>query len=155
MKIQKMESRTTIQWIGDSEFKAKFDLPDADELIMDEPLEIGGHGKGPNAARLISAAVGDCLCASLLFCLKKSGVVVKGMRAIINGTVERNNENLLRLQKVDVKIQPIVTGHKDIDKLKRCQKIFEKYCIVTQSLREGIEINVDVVPGIEEWNDRH
>ncbi len=150
MKCQKMEARTTIQWIDDFEFKAKFDLPNVDELIMDEPLEIGGHGKGPNAERLISAAVGDCLCASLLFCLKKSGVAVKGMKAIVDATVERNDDDLLRLRKVDVKIQPIVGERKDIDRIKRCQNIFEKYCIVTESLNKGIEINVEVVPKIEE-----
>ena len=150
MKRQKMESRTTIQWIDDLKFKAKFDLPNVDELIMDEPVEIGGHGKGPNAERLISAAVGDCLCASLLFCLKKSGVAMKGMNAIVNATVERNDEDLLRLRKVDVKIQPIVNEYKDINRIKRCQNIFEKYCIVTASLKKGIEINVDVVPKVEE-----
>jgi uncharacterized OsmC-like protein len=150
MKRQKIESRTTIEWIDDLKFKAKFDLPNVDELIMDEPVEIGGAGKGPNAERLISAAVGDCLCASLLFCLKKSGIAVKGMNAIVDATVERNDEDLLRLRKVDVKIQPIVNEYKDINRIKRCQNIFEKYCIVTASLKKGIEINVDVVPKVEE-----
>ncbi len=150
MKLQKMESRTTIQWIDDLKFKAEFDLPDVDELIMDEPVEIGGHGKGPNAERLISAAIGDCLCASLLFCLKKSGVTVKSMKAIVNATVERNDEDLLRLRKIDVKIQPIVGERKDINKIERCQNIFEKYCIATESLKKGIEINVEVVPKVEE-----
>ena len=44
------------------EFRIRFD--DGKELLMDEPEPLGS-GKGPNPSRLISAAIGYCLSASL------------------------------------------------------------------------------------------
>ncbi len=48
-------------------------------LLLDEPEPLG-EGRGPNAARVLAAAVGNCLSASALFCLRKARVDVRGMR---------------------------------------------------------------------------
>ena len=38
---------------------------------MDEP-EPMGENSGPNAGKVLAAAIGNCLTASLLFCLQKA-----------------------------------------------------------------------------------
>ena len=43
----------------------------------------------------------------------------------------------------------ILDTEDDLDKLKRCKDLFEKYCIVTESIRKGLSVNVDVVPEID------
>jgi len=48
------------------------------------------QGHGPNASRLLAAAVANCLTASLLFCLRKARVNVHGMRSEATATVARD-----------------------------------------------------------------
>ena len=64
-------------------------------LVVDElpPL---GEANGPNPARLLAAAVGSCLSASLLFCLRKSRVEVTELRTTVEGTIVRNERGRLR-----------------------------------------------------------
>ena len=143
-KDQEFISNTEIEWVKDLQFIAKYDLPKTKELLMDEPPQLGGSGEGPNASRVLASAVGDCLSASLLFCLNKSRVPVKDLKTNVKTRVARNDENLLRVQEIDVEIKIHLEDASQTEKTKRCQELYEKYCIVTDSIRNGININVNV-----------
>ena len=61
------------------EFLVDFHQDGIPPLLMDEPPPLG-EDHGLNASRLLAAAVGNCLSASALFCLRKARIPVKGMR---------------------------------------------------------------------------
>jgi len=123
-------------------FKVDFGLGGVDDLIMDEPEPLG-ESKGPNASKVLAAAMGNCLSASLLFCLQKSRVEVSGMKTAVKGITARNEEGRWRIKEVCVDITPQVEDqHRK--QLERCIEIFEQFCIVSQSIKEGIPINVNV-----------
>lgn len=124
------------------EFETRFDW-DVPTLLLDEPEPIG-HGKGPNATRLVAAAVGNCLSASLLFCLEKARMELQGMSTAVRGFVERNERGRMRLVRLDVRITLDVEGEKP-PRVSRCLELFEDYCVVTGSIRKAIEVNVLVV----------
>ena len=52
-------------------FKVDFGLPGVKEFTMDEPAPVGDDS-GPNASKVLAAAMGNCLTASLMFCLQKA-----------------------------------------------------------------------------------
>lgn len=113
-------------------------------LVMDEPEPLG-HGEGPNASRVLGAAIGNCLGASLLFCLQRSKVEVKDLRVEVAGTIERNENGRFRIAGVRVRLMPGIAAG-DRERIERCLDVFEDYCIVTQSVRKGIDVQVEVNP---------
>jgi uncharacterized OsmC-like protein len=133
----------TLRQVEDFEFDAQFDWESVPHLTLDEPEPLG-RAQGPNASRLIGAAVGNCLSASLLFCLRKSRVDVTGIETRVTGALQRNERGRLRLGPIDVRIT-LDTDPEDIKKVTRCLGLYEDFCVVTASIRQAVEVQVAVV----------
>jgi organic hydroperoxide reductase OsmC/OhrA len=142
-----MEERrfaVTLSRQRDYEFAVAFDDGPFTDLLIDEPPPVGA-GHGPNASRVLGAAVGHCLAASLLFCLGKARVTVADMGVRVHGTVTRNDAGRFRITDLAVTLSPAVTAA-DRERISRCVALFEDFCIVTGSVRQGIPVRVDVAP---------
>lgn len=126
------------------EFVVRFDQPADMELLLDEPPPLGG-GKGPNAARLIAAAVANCLSASLVFCLRGKFKQNPGpVRAMATARLERNPRGRYRIAGIDV-VLSISENLGAMPHQERCVEQFEDFCVVTESVRRGIPVRVSVV----------
>jgi uncharacterized OsmC-like protein len=130
-----------VEQVAGFEFRVKFDKEQFAELKMDEPPPLGGD-TGPSAARVLAAAIGNCLAASLLFCLKRAHATVEHVSADVNVEIVRNEQKRLRVGKVDVTLHTSLPP--DDPALVSCLGTFEDFCTVTQSVRHGIEVNVAV-----------
>ncbi len=130
-----------VEQIDGFEFRVKFDKEQFAPLLVDEPAPLG-RDTAPNAARVLAAAIGNCLAASLVFCLKQAKVAASGVTADVDVQIIRNESRRLRVGKVNV------TLHTDLapndPALASCVGTFEDFCIVTQSVRQGIEVAVQV-----------
>jgi uncharacterized OsmC-like protein len=132
----------SIDCIQDYEFRVKFaDAPYGD-LLIDEPPPVG-HNRGPNPSRLLGTAVGGCLSASLLFSARKLRLNVQGLHADVKVSHTRNEKGRLRIGSIEVEITPAIEDP-DEHKLQRCLELFEDFCVVTQSVRNGIDVSVRV-----------
>ena len=111
-------------------------------FVMDEPEPLGA-ASGPNASAVLGAAVGNCLSASLLFCLRKAHVEVRGLRTEIEVTRGRNDRGRLRVSSLRVRLHPeVAPGYEG--RLGRCLELFEDFCVVTEAVRDGIDVDVAV-----------
>ena len=106
---------------------------------------------GPNPARLLALAVLGCLSASFIFCLKKRNFKLDDLSATAEVVIARNEQGFLRVKKIDVNILPQITDPDALKRAKQCLKplkddvsFFEQFCIVTQSVRSGIEVNLNL-----------
>ena len=63
----------------------------------------------------------------------------------VQGTMERNDNGRFRIARLDVTLTPTVEGEPEA-RCDRCLGLFEEFCIVTQSVRDGIEVDVRVEP---------
>ena len=133
---------TRLERVRDYEFRIKFDLPGIPEILTDEPEPVG-KSAGPNPSRLLSAAVGNCLSSSLVFCLDKARIPVNNLKATVETVTRRNEQGRWRIAALKVKLHPLLSPE-DLPRSKRCLELFEDFCVVTQSVRRGIDVRVDV-----------
>ena len=125
-------------------FRVRFDHEGMPDLVTDEPPPIG-EGKGPSPSRLLATAVGSCMAASLLFCLGKARLSVEGLEAEVLTEFTRNEAGRLRIGGIKVRLSPM-WNEETAAKAQRCLQIFEDFCVVTQAVREGVPVAVEVAP---------
>ncbi len=116
-------------------------------LLVDELPPLGA-GQGPNPARMLGVAVGHCLSASLLFCLRKYRIEVGEMRSRVVGTLVRNEKGRVRIGGLKVTLDPVLSPE-DRERAARCLESFQDYCIVTESVRHGVAVEVQVNSGAQ------
>jgi len=114
------------------------------ELLADEPAPLG-QGAGPNPTRLLAAAVANCLAASLLFALRKFHDDVTDLRATVQGSLERQ-DGRWRISQLDVTLN-LPQALETLPHLERAMAQFEQFCVVTQSVRQGIPVTVSLQTG--------
>lgn len=119
----------------------KIDFGDFGDIITDEPEPLG-HGEGPNPGRLLAASVANCLAASLVFAIRKYKEDPGQVKAEVSGEMTRV-DGRYRIEKMHVTLE---LGNKaeSIPHIQRVLEQFEDFCIVTQSVRTGIAVSVEV-----------
>jgi organic hydroperoxide reductase OsmC/OhrA len=130
---------------ADFRFAVEFDAATLPTLLTDEPPPLGG-GAGPNPARLLGAAVANCLAASLLFALRKFKNDAEPLRAVATVAMVRNAQGRLRIGRIGVTLH-LAKAARDLRAIERVLAQFEDFCIVTQSVRAAIKVDVTVIDG--------
>lgn len=125
-------------------FRVRFDDPSMGEILLDEPPPLG-EGKAPNATRILAAAVGSCLSASFQYCLARAHMETLDIVTHVEGTLERNPGGRLRIGEVRVRLEPVLADGSG-GRFHRCMDLFEDFCVVTESVRHGIDVLVEVRP---------
>lgn len=112
-------------------------------LLSDEPPPLG-QGLGPSPVQLLAAAVGNCLSDSLLFALRKFKQKPEPLNCEVEATVGRNAAGRLRVLRMDARLTVGVAAA-SLEHLDRVLAQFEEFCTVTQSVGQGIAIEVSVL----------
>lgn len=112
-------------------------------LTADEPAPLG-QGQGPSPVQLLAAAVGNCLAGSLLFALRKFKQAPEPIQCDVQAEVGRNAEGRLRVLGLKA-VLTLGVPASSLEQLERVLSQFETYCTVTESVRQGIPVSVEVM----------
>jgi len=123
-------------------YRFQVDFGDFGQILTDEPEPLG-ESLGPNPGRMLAASVANCLAASLLFAVRKYKEEPGKVRAEVTGTMGRV-EGRQRITHLQVRLT-LGNAAVNIPHLERVLAQFEDFCVVTQSVRHGIEVGVEVV----------
>jgi organic hydroperoxide reductase OsmC/OhrA len=107
----------------------------------DEPDPVG-ENSGPSTPALLGSALGHCLSAALLEALRHAHVEVRDCETDAVAVVVANEQGLTRIDHVDVTIRPRIAER--FPRADRCADIFQNHCTVTQSVKRGVEVRVQV-----------
>jgi uncharacterized OsmC-like protein len=140
--VSEKQISVTLTQEHDYRFDIRFDdtMP---VLTSDEPAPLG-TGLGPSPVQLLCAAVGNCLSDSLLFALRKFKQAPEPLRCEVQAEVGRNADGRMRV------LNMLATLHLGVPagqlaQLDRVLGQFEGFCTVTQSVGQGIPIQVKVL----------
>jgi len=136
------EFEVQIEQVRDYEFRVRLDKPQYADILLDAPAPVG-RDEVPSPSRLLAAAMGHCLASGLLFCARKVGLTVGPIEAKLHMQLVRNERGFPRVGKVTVEIDPHIPESEREDAA-RCLAMFEDYCMVTASVREGVDVEVRV-----------
>jgi organic hydroperoxide reductase OsmC/OhrA len=123
-------------------FEVRFDRPGIPPLITDEGSPLGGDA-GPSPSQLLGTAVANCLAASLLFALRKYRNEPSSLAASVRVRLGRNEHQRLRISGIGVDLKLGMEGAA-IQQRERILAQFEDFCVVTQSVRAAIPVQVRV-----------
>ena len=125
----------------DYRFLIDFGAP-VPSLLGDEPPPLGASA-GPSPVQLLAAAVGNCLSDSLLFALRKFKQAPEPIATEVSANVGRNAEGRVRVLGMSARLTLGVPAAR-LEHLDRVLEQFEAFCTVTQSVGQGIPIDVQV-----------
>jgi organic hydroperoxide reductase OsmC/OhrA len=132
----------TLEQTGAYEFRVRFDGTTIPDLVTDENPPLGADA-GPNPSRLLAVSLANCLSASLLFALRKYKNDPGKLVATSRATLSRNEQGRLRITHVAVDLQ-LADAAAALEHADRAFAQFENFCIVTESVRQGIAVAVNV-----------
>lgn len=131
-----------LKQLADYRFEANFGTPGMPVLVTDEPPPLGGNA-GPSPDHMLGAAVANCLASSLLFALRKFKNQPEPLRAVATVEKTRNEEKRMRISRIAVDLH-LGAPSAGMQMLDRALAQFEEFCVVTQSVRAGIPVDVRV-----------
>lgn len=89
-------------------------------------------------------AVANCLAASLLFALRKFSNEPGPLRATADVSLARNSRGRLRIPRMAVELH-LGVSWETLKHADRALAQFEDFCVVTESVRAGIQVDVQVL----------
>lgn len=116
------------------------------KFYMDE-LEPVGEDSAPNPADYLLVSVGGCVASSFLYSTLKLGISIKKLQVKVWGKYTRK-EGMVRVGEVNVElyVDP-ATENVPAENLELCLNVFRRYCVVSESLKEGIPVTVSLKMG--------
>lgn len=103
-------------------------------LVVDEPPEAGGTGRGPQPTELLLGAIASCFTLALAHSAAKRDVELRGLRVEASGTYDGPRFASLR---IDVRAE--APGGEELERLSAAAT---RVCYVTNTLRGSPPIEI-------------
>jgi putative redox protein len=128
-----------VEQVGASTSKASVR---AHEILVDRPVEKGGANRGAMGGELLLVSLGGCFMSNMLAAIAARGADISNVAVKLVGTVGGVPE---RYEGIDMRVS---ARYGDADQMRKLVAISERACLVTNTLKNAIVINVDIDPSL-------
>ncbi len=125
-------------------FKCELGQIKMSDLYIDEQHKKSKDKVGPNPSKLLALSVLGCMSASFAFCLQKKDFSLSDFEGKAFIISKRNEKGIWRIKKIKIELHPKIDTPKMRERADQCQKFFEQFCIISESLKKGIEIETNL-----------
>lgn len=126
-------------------FKCDLGKINMKDLFIDEQHKKLNEKIGPNPSKLLALSILGCMSASFAFCLQKKDFSLSDFEGKAFITSKRNEKGLWRIKEIKIELHPKIDSLKMRERVDQCRKFFEQFCIISESIKEGIEINTNLI----------
>ena len=147
--VEPSEEFPTVQVAVDQVARYQFEVSYPGTPLRPTMVDEGpplGTGTGPDPAQALAGAVGHCLSTTLFNSLERARVPTTPIRTRVTVTFGRNERGRKRVTLLAVEVTCAPIDEADRGRFDRCVEIFEDYCTVTGSVRQGIPVRTNVHP---------
>lgn len=138
-------SEVKVEQVSRYRFEVSYPGTPLRPITVDEGPPVGG-GAGPDPVQALAGAVGHCLSATLFSTLERSRVRTTPIRTTVTVRFGRNANGRKRVARLEARVECAPLEEGDRERFDRCVAIFEDYCTVTGSVREGVDVRTEVQP---------
>jgi uncharacterized OsmC-like protein len=118
------------------------------DFNIDEPISFHGTDLGPSAVEYLLIGIGGCLGTTFIYCLQKKNIEVEKFEVEVDGKLTHTGPKMfLRLVNVDVDLKFTPKEASTEVEINKCIEEFKDHCIVTNSIANGLPINVNCEKG--------
>jgi uncharacterized OsmC-like protein len=141
-----LKSRVGLKQEEEMVFKCDLGNINMNPLYIDEKHKKEIDRIGTSPTKLLALSVLGCLAASFIFCIQKKGLSLLNLEGKATVYIARNKENFWRVKKIETLLIPKTNDPIIQKRINQCKKFFEQYCIISESIRRGINIDVKIEP---------
>lgn len=107
-------------------------------IIIDRPVNKGGHGEGPMGGQVLLMSVAGCFSSTLYAAAKARNLKIEGLKIIVTGHISKSAPK--RFETLTLEVTEGTCGNeKEFSKL---LKIAEKGCIAVNTVKNGMNFQV-------------
>ncbi len=107
-------------------------------VLVDRPIEKRGEDRGAMGGELLLAGLGGCFLSNLLAAINAREAAISNVKARVAGTLDTSPA---RFTAIEMRIS---AECEDYDLLEKLVTIAERACIVSNTLRDALELKVIV-----------
>lgn len=115
------------------------------DMDLDEPESFHGTDIGPSPVEYFLIGIGGCLGSTFAYCLQKQDVEIDLLEVVVDGQLKHTGPKMgLKLVNIEAELLITAKNEASSDKIEQCIKNFRDYCIVTNSITQGVPLDVKV-----------
>ena len=132
---------TNLVWTEKRKGEMSFDKPEEEKPTIEiaTPLEFKGHKGIISPEELFVSSVNGCIMTTFLSFAEKMRITFLSYESYGKGildVLEKPN----RFTKVIIQPKIILDSEENVEKIKRCVQLAEKYCLITSSVNTEVEV---------------